>query len=47
MIREGGINLWDDYFNNIFFAIQQVISYQPAGCITAKILALKGMKELW
>ncbi|KAL3118075.1 hypothetical protein niasHT_004878 [Heterodera trifolii] len=47
MIREGGITLWNDYFNTIFFAIQQIISQDLERHFNIiKISALKTLKEL-
>uniref|UniRef100_A0A914H0L9 Elongator complex protein 2 n=1 Tax=Globodera rostochiensis TaxID=31243 RepID=A0A914H0L9_GLORO len=47
MIREGGITLWNEYFNTIFFAIQQIISRDLTRHYYAiRISALKTLKEL-
>jgi hypothetical protein len=46
MIRENGITLWDEYFNNIFLAIKLTLSRQTKNA-SVKIGALKAMKELW
>lgn len=45
MIRENGITLWDEYFNNIFLAIKLTLSRQTKNA-SVKIGALKAMKEL-
>lgn len=46
MIHDGAVTQWEEFFNDIFFAIQQVITNPMNESMSLKMGALKAMKEL-